>query len=515
MSGATPISPTAIDALLADGQAAGAITPAFVRNIVDSLSGGFHTSQTTSYTAALTDRGTLIEFNSATNVNFTIPPHSVVPFTVDTIINIVTLGIGAVVLVAGTGVVFDTSTGVLASAGQYTQFSIRQRAINEWIPEGTFQNFTTAATYFVVATNGSDANSGTFIAPFATASKAKLAMRATSGGTTTTYFRAGVYTVATPSAPYLDLLNADSGTTWAGWPGDPYQSAILQYATTPTWVLINISTPPTTNITITNLTLDGGVSGGTGPGNGIINGTGPGLSGITLTHLHFQNNFFGPGITFWDMNNFTFMFNECGPNEYQPISIHNTDVVSYGNYTISGNFFHNYLRMGMEIQVDTSLTSYWYNVHIDWNIFEHYFGSTDGSMYGISFVSGDQTGVGLGGNTIWGNQFIGTQGQNAIGIESGNPNTTIANNTFTNLDYPFSISGPINCPIFNNTMTGYNTALDGAPYHQDGGYNGSEWIGTNTLNGSPVAGWPGTSNVYGTEPTTYAPSTQVAPIKGP
>lgn len=132
----TIVSPNTIDATyLQDGQAAGSITPAYMRLVNDSLSGVAGSIQTGSYTAALADRGTIIEFNSASAVTFTIPPHSSVPFDVGTLINIYQMGAGTVTISGGSGVIVRTASSLVMRA-QYSIASVRQRATDEWVASG-------------------------------------------------------------------------------------------------------------------------------------------------------------------------------------------------------------------------------------------------------------------------------------------------------------------------------------------------------------------------------------------
>ena len=42
------------------------------------------------------------------------------------------------------------------------------------------------------------------------------------------------------------------------------------------------------------------------------------------------------------------------------------------------------------------------------------------------------------------------------------------------------------------------------PFNADGGYDGKEWIGTNTWDGASKDGWPG--RVYGPRPAFYGPA---------
>jgi hypothetical protein len=130
-------SPASLDTVqFADGQVPGSITPAFMRVFVDSSAGVAGTVQTTSYTAVLTDRGTVVEMNSASALNFTVPPNSSVAFDVGTVLEVCQIGAGQVTMVAGAGVTLSTPTGTLTARAQYSTLSARQRVANVWIISG-------------------------------------------------------------------------------------------------------------------------------------------------------------------------------------------------------------------------------------------------------------------------------------------------------------------------------------------------------------------------------------------
>src|SRR5512132_2122949 len=47
----------------------------------------------------------------------------------------------------------------------------------------------------------------------------------------------------------------------------------------------------------------------------------------------------------------------------------------------------------------------------------------------------------------------------------------------------------------------------GQPFINDGGYDGTEWVGTNTINGASVKG--AFDNTYGAKPQTFSPSAAI------
>jgi hypothetical protein len=93
------------------------------------------TSQTTNYTVVLADAGSMVEMNSASALTFTIPPNSSVAFPVGTEIQSSQMGAGQVTITPGAGVTIRTASS-LTSRAQYSDFSVRKRATNEWVASG-------------------------------------------------------------------------------------------------------------------------------------------------------------------------------------------------------------------------------------------------------------------------------------------------------------------------------------------------------------------------------------------
>ena len=90
------------------------------------------------------------------------------------------------------------------------------------------QTFTTAwkaidSNALIVAPNGSDSNPGTLSQPILTLAHAQTLVRSASDKTV--YLRAGTYAQTVT----LQLTSSDSGETWSTYPGDPVDSAILDY----------------------------------------------------------------------------------------------------------------------------------------------------------------------------------------------------------------------------------------------------------------------------------------------
>jgi hypothetical protein len=92
--------------------------------------------QTASYTLVLGDAWKIVELNSASAVNLTVPPNSSVAFPVGTTIEVLQYGAGQVTLVAGSGVTLRAPGSRLKTTGQYSSASLRKRATDEWVVAG-------------------------------------------------------------------------------------------------------------------------------------------------------------------------------------------------------------------------------------------------------------------------------------------------------------------------------------------------------------------------------------------
>lgn len=91
--------------------------------------------QTGNYTLVLSDNGKVIEVNSATATNITVPTNSSVAFPVGAMIEIYCLGVGVPTLVPASGATLRTA-GSLTLRAQYSSVTIRKRATDEWAVVG-------------------------------------------------------------------------------------------------------------------------------------------------------------------------------------------------------------------------------------------------------------------------------------------------------------------------------------------------------------------------------------------
>src|ERR1700729_2912073 len=93
----TLLSPYTVDTtLIQDNQPAGSITPSDIRAMNDGLAGKVPSQQSTSYTAAISDAGTCIDFTGASASTFTIPTNASVPFPIGTVLEACQVGAGQI-----------------------------------------------------------------------------------------------------------------------------------------------------------------------------------------------------------------------------------------------------------------------------------------------------------------------------------------------------------------------------------------------------------------------------------
>ena len=88
--------------------------------------------KTADYTLVLTDAGKVIEINSGSSENVTIPPNSGVAFPLGTQIVVVRLGAGAVVITEGSGVTTRSDGDKNKIKSQYSSCVLIKHETNEW-----------------------------------------------------------------------------------------------------------------------------------------------------------------------------------------------------------------------------------------------------------------------------------------------------------------------------------------------------------------------------------------------
>ena len=104
---------------------------------IDSLSVITATTQSgTTYTLALSDASTAVEFTSSSAVTVTVPSNASVAFPVGTVIELVQFGSGILTVAAAGGVTIRSANNLLSARTQYSTLSLRKRATNEWVLAG-------------------------------------------------------------------------------------------------------------------------------------------------------------------------------------------------------------------------------------------------------------------------------------------------------------------------------------------------------------------------------------------
>jgi hypothetical protein len=346
---------------------------------------------------------------------------------------------------------------------------------------------------YYVSPTGSDSNAGTLNAPFATLQKAQQAMQ--NSDIKTTYILAGTYAMSTA----LTLTSADNGETWTGYPGNPAQSAILQYSGSNHREIV---IDGASNITISNLNFDGGTSGGgDGDGNNVagavyVAGT---SNNIYVENNLFTNNFNQSDLYIFNSDNIYYEGN-TSIGSYEPVSGHVTDGSVDTGWFVTDNTISEFVRIGIELQVDTAGSGLG-DVNIDYNVISNF--ATSILPIAISFIPG----TGNTGDTVWGNTITGTPGAGEWGVEFGGP-TDVEHNTMDGVDAPFVISAATGATIQNNALSnfGMNPPYNSYAFNVDGGFNDGQWVGVNTLNGIATAGWIGYPNQGPQPPSTSPPS---------
>ena len=88
--------------------------------------------QTTSYTLVLTDQNKIIEMNSASANNLTVPLNSSVAFPTGTEITVMQYGAGKTTIVATGGVTLRSRASLLSIGAQYTGVTLLKVGTDEW-----------------------------------------------------------------------------------------------------------------------------------------------------------------------------------------------------------------------------------------------------------------------------------------------------------------------------------------------------------------------------------------------
>lgn len=319
---------------------------------------------------------------------------------------------------------------------------------------------------------------------------------------TTIVFKPGVYNVS-------KVINLKSGVSLQGQAGAKLQSdgkaGIFQGL-------------GVRDVNISGFTFDGRNGGPSNSGAIYLDSSTGSGSGTPSNNIHISNNTFqnwtnnsGSNLWLWHTQN-TYVQGNTFKNGWEAVGWSTEQgAPPMNNLVVSNNVITGMKYIGIETAFDSSVS----NVHIDYNKI-----SNIGDM-SISFVEGETGGKVLSG-TVKGNQIDGANSGGTL-VELGNYkgpfNVTVSDNVLSNHEWGMMFSHTAGMAVLNNKFVNVEN-----PFSDDGGYDGTEWIGTNTVDGVKQAGWPG--NTYGPQPTLYsspntanyaavnAPQYQMAPAVG-
>jgi hypothetical protein len=297
---------------------------------------------------------------------------------------------------------------------------------------------------------------------------------------TTIVFKAGVYDVSR-------VINLKSGVSLQGEAGAKLQSngkaGIFQG--------LGVH-----DVNISGFTFDGKNGGPSNSGAIYLDSSTGGGSGTPSNNIHITNNTFqnwtnnsGSNLWLWHTQN-TYVQGNTFKNGWEAVGW-STDkgAPPMNNLVVSNNVITGMKYIGIETAFDSTVS----NVHIDYNKI-----SNIGDM-SISFVEGETGGKVMSG-TVKGNQIDGANSGGTL-VELGNYNgpfnVTVSDNVLSNHEWGMMFSHTAGMAVLNNKFVNVEN-----PFSDDGGYDGTEWIGTNTVDGAKQVGWPGHN--YGPQPALYS-----------
>ncbi len=298
---------------------------------------------------------------------------------------------------------------------------------------------------------------------------------------TTVVFTPGTYDVS-------NVINLKSGVSLEGQPG----AELLSNGSSGLFQGLGVQ-----DITISGFTFDGH-NGGPGQGSGAIyldsstgDNNGTPSNNINILNNTFQNWTNSSDLWLWGTQN-TYIEGNTLKDGYQGINwATDAGTPALNNLVISGNTITGMQAMAIETAFSSTIS----NIHIDYNNISNI------KDISLSFVEGP-TGGNFESGTVWGNHIDGTNSGSTL-LELGNyvgpDNITVANNVLSNAQYGMMFSHAGGAAVLDNAFTNVQT-----PFSEDGGYDGTEWIGGNTVDGVTQNGWSG-HGAHGTEPALYSP----------
>lgn len=298
----------------------------------------------------------------------------------------------------------------------------------------------------------------------------------------TIVFTSGAYNVSR-------VINLKSGVSLQGQPGATLQSN----GTAGIFQGLGVH-----DINISGFTLDGKNGGPANSGAIYLDSSTGDGTGTPSNNIHIANNTFqnwtnntGANVYLWHTQN-TYVQGNTFKNGWEAVSwATDSSAPPLNNLVVSNNTITGMKDIGIETAFDSDVS----NVHIDYNKI-----SNIGDM-SISFVEGSVGGGAISG-TVWGNQIDASHSGGTpveLGNYNGPFNVTVSQNVISGNQWGMMFSHTDGMAVLNNTFTNVQY-----PFSDDGGYDRTEWIGTNSINGVSKTGWSG--HTYGAEPTTYSPS---------
>jgi len=252
------------------------------------------------------------------------------------------------------------------------------------------------------------------------------------------------------------------------------------------------------DVNISGFTLDGNNRGPASSGAIYLDSSTGGGNGTPSNNIHISNNTFqnwtnntGSNLWLWHTQN-TYVQGNTFKNGWEAVGWStDSSAPPLKNLVVSNNVITGMKYIGIETAFDSTVSG----VHIDYNKI-----SNIGDM-SISFVEGEVGGKVMSG-TVTGNQINGANSGGTpveLGNYAGPFNVTVSKNVISNHEWGMMFSHTKGMAVLNNTFVNVKH-----PFSDDGGYDGTEWIGVNTVNGVKQTGWAG--HTYGAEPATFAPS---------
>jgi hypothetical protein len=306
---------------------------------------------------------------------------------------------------------------------------------------------------------------------------------------TTLVFAPGTY-------PVTNTITLKSGVSLYGRPGAILQA---QYGS----MMNGLVGAGVSDVTISGFIFDGGPNGGGGIG-GTPDGNPIQLNGFVFIHMNsnnvrviwndFRNNTHQADMFVYNSDEIHFQKN-VAENDYSCFEGHHTDNLLHAGFYITDNVLKDFHFMAVN-----SLFAVQGEFHVDRNQLSNPTASIiNHGNVGLSVVGDSPGHNAVEHATIWGNTI---EAPDWTGIEVGVQNTTVSNNTL-DVHTGFFLASEANSVVENNTITVFTSDL---AFFPDGGYDMTEWVGTNLVTGVSQTGWPG-HGPYGTKPATYPPST--------